>query len=415
MSPTWRVAVLVAVVALSAFALPFPLVVLALVAVLAVAVVDALSARRPPTVARAVAGHLARDVPAPFEVAVSGAGGGSVRVRQPLPAGLDLEPSERSGGIDGRITARRRGRYRLAPIAVRSTGPLGLGRWDHQAGEPVDVLVYPDLPAAWRLAHQVRTGRFRDPGLRARGALGLGTDFEQIREYSPDDDVRRINWRATERTGHPMANQYREDTERDVVCLIDSGRLMAAPIGDATRLDVALDAVMAVAAVADVVGDRVGAVAFAADLRQRLSPRRAGGERVAQTLFDLEPEPVDADYERAFRSVGTAKRSLVLVFTDLVDEAAAGPLLEAVPVLARRHAVAVATTSDPDLAELAAGGGRAAQEVYAAAVASDLLAAQRSVAVRLERAGAVVVDVPADRLPAACVAAYLSLKARARL
>src|SRR5690606_7990654 len=104
-------------------------------------------------------------------------------------------------------------------------------------------------------------GNFRDPGLR-RGPIGLGTDFEAVREYTPDDDVRRINWAATERTRRPMVNTYREDTERDLWCLIDTGRLLASPIGDRTRLDLVLDAVASVGAVADVLGDRVGAVVF---------------------------------------------------------------------------------------------------------------------------------------------------------
>ena len=63
----------------------------------------------------------------------------------------------------------------------------------------------------------------------ARGPLGLGTDFESVRDYTPDDDIRQLNWRATARVGRPMSNQYRLERDRDVVCLVDCGRLMAAP------------------------------------------------------------------------------------------------------------------------------------------------------------------------------------------
>ncbi len=417
MSPTRRVAVLVAVLALAALAVPVPLVLLALAVLAGTTVVDALVVRRPPAVRRDAPGHLARGVPARLAIEVDGTGRGAVAVRQPLPPDVGLEPREGRGHLDGRLVARRRGRHRLGPVVTRSTGPLGLGRWDHAVGGTDEVLVHPDLPTARRLAHAVRTGRFRDPGLRSRGPLGLGTEFEQVRDYRPDDDVRRINWRATERTGSPMANQFREDTERDVVCLVDCGRLMAAPIGGATRLDLAVDAVVAVVAVADVVGDRSGAVAFAGAVRRRLAPRRAGGEHVARTLFDVEPEPVDADYALAFRDLGTTKRALVVVCTDLVEESAAGPLRDAVPVLARRHAVMVVSVLDPDLERLAGGGGDDAgvQDVYASAVAADLLAARARVADGLRRAGATVVEARPDRLASACVAAYLDLKGRARL
>lgn len=418
MSPSPRAALVLAVLALGALVLPIGLVAAAVLTLAVVVVVDAKVARRRPVVRRRVATHLARGVAAPLVVSVEPAPGVSTRVRQPLPPDVELRPAEGAGGLDATVVAFRRGRHRLGPVAVRAAGPLGLGRWDHAATPPLDLIVYPDLPAARRLAHAVRTGRFRDPGLRPRGPLGLGTEFEQIREYTPDDDVRSINWRATERVGSPMANQYREDTERDVVCLVDSGRLMAAPAGDGTRLDAALDAVMAVVAVADVVGDRSGAVAFGAEVRRRLAPRRAGGDHVARALYDLEPEPIDADYERAFRDLGTTKRSLVLIFTDLVEEAAARPLVEAVPVLARRHAVVVASAAYPDLVELAdlpEPAEAPITDIYAARVARDLLAGRAQVAAQLQRAGAVVVEAPADRLGATCVTAYLNLKAQARL
>ena len=95
------------------------------------------------------------------------------------------------------------------------------------------MLVYPDVSAARRLVIALRRGRFREPGLRTRGPLGLGTDFESIRDYLPDDDVRQINWIATSRVGRPMSNEYRIEQDRDVVCLLDAGRLMAAPLGNA--------------------------------------------------------------------------------------------------------------------------------------------------------------------------------------
>ncbi|MDQ4070459.1 MAG: DUF58 domain-containing protein, partial [Actinomycetota bacterium] len=278
-----------------------------------------------------------------------------------------------------------------------------------------EVVVYPDLPAAGRLAQAVRQGKLGAEGRRARGPLGLGTDFESVREYVPDDDVRRINWRATARLGRPMTNEYRIDQNRDVVCLVDTGRLMAAPLGDRNRLDAALDAATAVAVVTDEVGDRCGVVAFDHEIRREVRPRRAGSRRVVEAVFDLEPRPVDSDYELAFMSVARAKRSFVLVITDLLDESASRSLLDAVPVLARRHVVAVATVTDPEVAALVASPPSTAFDVYAAAVAHDVLDSRTKVSARLARAGAEVVEAPPDAFSAACVVAYLGAKSRARL
>lgn len=416
MTPTPRAAVLLGAIALATALLGAVPGILAAVALAGATVADALAARRAPSVTRKVPRVLARGVPTALTVRAQSPGAARARVRQPLIPDLALEPREGDGGLEATLTPLRRGRHRLAPVAVRSEGPLGLGRWHHPpaAGEQ-ELEVYPDMPAARRLAIAVRQGRFREAGRLTRGPLGLGTDFESIRDYLPDDDIRQVNWRATQRMRRPMSNQFRIEQDREVVLALDAGRLMAAPLGDRTRLDAAVDAAVAVALVADVVGDRCGTLAFDREIRRRLAPRRAGADAVVRALFDVEPRPEDTDYELAFRALEGAKRSLILVFCDLLEEAAARPLIEAVPVLARRHAVAIATVRDPDLDERLATEPAAPVDVYAQAVALDVLAARAAVAHRLERTGARVIEAPADGLAAACVRAYLQAKARARL
>ncbi|HVE46167.1 MAG TPA: DUF58 domain-containing protein [Acidimicrobiales bacterium] len=415
MSPAPITAVALAFIAALVLVLPPVFVVMAAIALVTATIVDALAARRPPTVRREVATILARGVPTALTVVAESEGAGRLLVRQPVPPDLRLEPSDAEGCLNGVLTPHRRGRHLLPPPAVRAVGPLGLGRWDHSDGEDTEVQVYPDLPAARRLVLAVRQGRFRDQGRLSRGPLGLGTDFELVREYVPDDDVRQVNWRATARMDRPMSNQYRVDQDRDVVCLVDAGRLMGAPVGDRKRLDATLDAVTAVALVADEVGDRCGAFAFDATVLRAVPPRRSGGTAVVRSLFDLEPSPLDSDYEMAFHRVGRSKRAFVLVLTDLLDEAAARPLVEAVPVLARRHSVAVASITDPDLTALVSQPPDAPLDVYAASVAVEVLDARAAVAAELTRAGAQVLEAPPGLLGEACVGAYLRMKSLARL
>jgi uncharacterized protein (DUF58 family) len=336
-------------------------------------------------------------------------------LRQVTPAALALSHDEGEGRIDAQLTARVRGKHRLPEVGTRSIGPLGLGAAYRRAGGVADVQVYPDLVTARRLALAAREGRLVDSTRRARGPLGLGTDFESVREWVPDDDVRHINWAATQRLGRPMTNQYRLEQARELVFLLDTGRLMAAPLADRTRLDAALDAVVAVALAADELGDHCGVVAFDATVRVHLRPRRAGGRELVRALYDLQPRLVDSDYEQAFRRVAGGRRALVLVLCDLFDDDAAGALIDAVPVLARRHAVLIATVTDPDLQRLVATAPAAQRDVFAAAAALELLDARSRAAALLRRAGARVIEARPQNLAAACVQAYLAAKASLRL
>lgn len=413
MTPTPRAAAALALVALSLLFVPVPVALLLALALAAATAVDAWWVRRPPAVVREMPTQLARGVPAVLRLEPGEPG--RVRLRQPLPPDLELVPAQGEGALEGRLVARRRGRHTLPAVVARTTGPLGLAAWTHRVGESADVRVYPDLPAARRLAGSVRAGTFRDEGLRRRGPLGLGTEFESVRDYSPDDDIRQVNWRATARLARPMSNQYRVERDRDVICVVDCGRLMAAPFADRTRLDTALDAAVAVAAVADVLGDRCGTIAFASEILRQLPPRRAGARDLVTALYDLEPVPLDSDYELALSRIRGVKRAFVLVLTDLLEEAAAQPLVEALPVVARRHAVAVAGAADVDLDSAVRSVPRATGDVYRAAVALDVLAARARAAARLRRAGATVVEAPPATLAAACIRAYLRAKWTARV
>lgn len=416
MSATARLPLVVAAVGLTVVFLPPALVVALIAGVLVAWAIDVRAARDQPAVTRSAPHTLSRNRPGPLRVEVNGDPERVVRVRQPRVPDVHIYPATDTSSFDATLRGTRRGRHVLPAVAVRTEGPLGLGAWNHNAcGEEAELLVYPDLVAARDLAGAVRRDWFRDAGRRTRGRLSLGTEFESIRDYQPDDDFRQVNWRATARTGRPMSNQYRIDQDRDVICVVDTGRLMAAPLEGRTRLDIALDAAVAVALVANELGDRSGAFAFDATVSRTVRPRRNGGDAVIASLFDLEPQSVDSDYELAFRTLGGLKRAYVLLFTDLLDEGAARSLLRAVPVLMRRHAVAVASATDVDLVSAVRKSPDRPADVYESAVALDVLDSRARVTARLRASGSDVIEAPPDQLGRACVAAYLRAKSRARL
>jgi uncharacterized protein (DUF58 family) len=415
MSPTTRTALALAVLAAGALFLPLGIVVLVAVALGGAAVVDALSVRSRPRVLREVPMVLSRGIATPVEVRTSAPEAAAIDVRLRTPAGVESAPNEGGAELRTTLVARERGHYVIGQMGIRLEGRLRLGAWYHRAGQPTEVDVYPDLVGARRLALAAREGRLLDATRRARGPLGMGTDFESVRDWLPDDDIRHVNWRATQRTGRPMTNQYRLEQARDIVFLLDAGRLMAAPLGDRTRLDAALDALAAVALAADELSDHCGTIAFDSEVRRHLRPRRDGGNEVVRALFDLQPRLVDSDYANAFQLVAGGKRALVLVFSDLFDEAAARALIDAVPVIARRHAVIVASVTDPDLDHLVGDPPARLRDVYAASAALDLLDARARAASLIRGTGARVVEAAPGLLPGACVRAYLQAKARLRL
>jgi uncharacterized protein (DUF58 family) len=420
MSFTRRTVVLVVIAALLGLVAPWQLAGLAMVLIVVAAAADALQVRTPPEIDRSVPQIMSRGVPSEVVCRVE-SGGARLLVKQPV-GDTDLVIADQVGvrGLQTALLAKRRGAHLLPALATISTGPLGLGRWYHRVGEDRTVTVYPDLPAARRLALDVRLGRFRDDARRSRGQLGLGTDLESIRDYQPADDIRQVNWKATARVGRPMSNTFRVEQDRQIMCLVDCGRLMAAPVtandgaGTITRLDVAVDVVAAVTAVAKEVGDQVGVLAFTNEIIRIVSPRRDSEDVVLQAIHDLEPVGVDADYERAFQNVIGMKRSLVVVLTDLLDDTAGEPLVRSLPILARKHSVIVASLTDPDVERLISTPAESLGEAMQTAVAIGILEPRSLLVSRLTHRGIEVVEGDVHHLSARTVAAYLRAKRRAR-
>lgn len=384
----------------------------ALAATLLVAIaVDALLVRGHVTVEQAAPTALARGQIGRLVVTPAAP---VAQVRQPASPDLLIEPETAAGALTASISSPRRGLHALPRPALRRRGPIGLGATQFDAGQPHEVRVLPDLIGARRIARAVADGR--DPSLR-RGPLGLGTEFESIRDYAPDDDIRQVNWRASERAGRPMSNVYRVEQDRDLLLLLDAGRLLAAPADEAattTLLDVAVDAAAAVAAVTEVTGDRAGALVFDREIRRHLRPRRRAARAIAQAIFDVEPSASDSDYELAFRTAGGGKRSFVVIFTDLFDEQAAAPLVRAMPVLVRRHAVCVASCDDIRLAAYRRREPATALDALAASVTAVALESRDAVATQLRQRGAQVVIAAPDRLALGVVREYLRAKAAGR-
>ncbi len=420
MSFTPRTVVLIVAAAFSGLVVPWQLSGLVMLGIAVAATADALQVRTPPTIERSAPQAMSRGVAAEMSCRVL-TGSPRLLVKQPV-GDADLVIGEQVGerGLRSALLAKRRGDHLLPALATISTGPLGLGRWYHRVGSDHSVTVYPDLPAARRLALDVRLGRFRDDARRSRGPLGLGTDLESIRDYQPDDDIRQVNWKATARVGSPMSNTFRVERDRQIMCLVDCGRLMAAPVkanddvSTITRLDVAVDVVAAITAVAKEVGDQVGVLAFTDEIIRKVSPRRDSEDVVLEAIHDLEPVGVDADYERAFQHMVGMKRSLVIVLTDLLDDTAGEPLVRSLPILARKHSVIVASLTDPDVEHLLSTPATSLDEAMQTAVAVDILEPRSLLVSRLTHRGIDVVEGDVHRLSARTVAAYLRAKRRAR-
>lgn len=313
----------------------------------------------------------------------------------------------------------RRGVFGFGAIHLRYRGRLGLAVRQARFDAAQDVKVYPDVQAVSRFEALARVGRLRDLGLKFSRLRGTGTNFESVREYVPGDEFRWINWKATARRGKPQSNEYQIEQTQNVFILLDLGRMMVTRCGNLARIDHAINAALMLAHVAADKGDRVGAIAFGREIAGYLAPGkgRAQTARLIDFLYPLQPEMVESDYARAFRffAAKNHKRSLVCVFTDLIDEEISGLLLAHLAALAPAHIPVCITLRDPLLDRAARAAIEEPRTVYTKAVAEQVLADRAKARRFLERRGVIAIDVPPEELTVAVVNKYVDLKERGRI
>jgi uncharacterized protein (DUF58 family) len=314
----------------------------------------------------------------------------------------------------------RRGERRTERLTVRSLGPLGLAARQASLRSPGAVRVLPAFSSRRHLPSRLARLRELDGQASVR-VRGQGTEFDSLRDYVDGDDVRSIDWRASARRQAPrglVVRTWRPERDRRLLLVLDTGRTAAARVGDAPRLDAAMDAALLLAALATRAGDRVDLLAMDRRVRARVEGAARTGllPALVGALAPLEADLVEADWSAIAGAVlgRLSRRSLVVLLTTLDSPALAEGLLPVLPRLVTRHQVLVASVSDPAVDALAAARADA-YAVYGAAAAHRVLLDRAALAAELSRLGVEVVEGSPDELPPRLADRYLALKAAGRL
>ncbi len=432
--PLWRLAAAAAVVAAAVALLPLPPWPTLLAAdglLLVLAIVDAWRAPRPAAL------ELERELPA--VVRLGEEADVTWRLRNPVDREVrirladelvgSLRPDDRRARVrlpalgaaasSTRIRPARRGRFTPSRITVRVEGPLGLAARQATLTVASELRVHPPFRSRALAERVLARSRVLQTGLRLAQERGAGTEFDSLREYRVDDEFRRIDWAATARHNKAIVRSYRAERNQVVLVLVDTGRTMAARVGELPRLDHAMDVALMMTAVATGLGDRAGLVAFADRVRAVVPPgqRREQVRRVTEALYPLEPVLAESDYGGAFVETLSRfrRRALLVIVTELGEQAMTATLLPALPLVARHHLVLVAGVRDPAVEGWARSEPDRAGLAYRKAAALDALESRRRAAGRLRALGATVVDEPPGRLAPAVADAYLRVKAGGRL
>jgi uncharacterized protein (DUF58 family) len=236
---------------------------------------------------------------------------------------------------------------------------------------------------------------------------GQGMEFAEVREYTPGDEVRAIDWNVTARMSRPFVKRYVEERELTIMLALDISGSESFGTVERFKSDMMTEfaSVIALAAVRN--NDRVGLIFFT-DRVEHVVPPRKGKRHVLRIVRDLlafEPKGRRTDLQPALEYMQRTLRQHTVVF--LVSDFQADGYEHALKVLGRRHDVVAVTLNDRAEQNLPNVGlarmhdpetreflevdttDRRVRAAYAEHVAAELAARQRV----LRRAGVDEVDL----------------------
>jgi uncharacterized protein (DUF58 family) len=379
------------------------------------------------SIARSLPVVIGRNVPFIAGMAVTNLGKRPIRgaVRDEFPSAatprlvvqqIELGPGEIARHLE-MMTIPIRGRHAFGPVWVRVEGPWRLVEGQRSIDTAGYVNVLPETFASReRLQKDIGAElRLLDQMQRSR-QYGAGTEFESLYPYRPGDDPRRIDWRATARQRTPVVRRFQIERHRDVMLILDCGRLMGAEVGRGSKLDCAVDAALNLARVALQSGDRCGVAAYDQQLRGFLPPvaGQAALRSLVNCVYDLQTQWHESDFTPMLAELRArqGKRTFLIVISDVADAETSQRLCASLQQLQKQHLVLFAALRTPLLERVVHSPATDTRDAARKAVVFRLLRDRRRALHSLTRGGVHVLDVEPQQLAAPLINQFIELRQR---
>jgi len=176
---------------------------------------------------------------------------------------------------------------------------------------------------------------------------GRGMEFDEVREYTPGDEIRSIDWNVTARMGHPYVKRFVEERELTIMFLVDLSASGSFGSIEKTKNEVAAElcALLSFSAVKN--NDKVGLIIFTDTIEMFIPPKKGVSHvlRLIRDLLNFKPKQAQTNIAEALDYLGrvTNRRCVVFLVSDFQSEGFEKPLR----ILGKRHDLIALSIIDP--------------------------------------------------------------------
>ncbi len=307
-----------------------------------------------------------------------------------------------------------RGTYAIGPIRLVIKDRLGFFWAEREIPSITTITVYPSYEEIKRLDILSRA-RFigMEYGVHSTKQKGIGMEFLMIREYEVGDEFRKIDWKATARTGKLMVKEFESERNVEIMIFLDSSKSMAVGPPEENKLEYSIRAIVTLVKMALERKDNVGLCVFSDRVHEFIKPKSS--EKQFYDILDVLAKVSAGGRSNLANAIEYAisrlkRRTLFLIFTDL--EAPSSFILEGIKLaVARGHSVVVISPFGPWF-EVSAEELSPVERALAEALLIEMWEKRRAVAREIEKYGVAVVNVGPDDCIPAVISEYLKMKMR---
>ena len=176
---------------------------------------------------------------------------------------------------------------------------------------------------------------------------GRGMEFDEVREYTPGDEIRSIDWNVTARMGHPYVKRFVEERELTIMFLVDLSASGSFGSIEKTKNEVAAElcALLSFSAVKN--NDKVGLIIFTDTIEMFIPPKKGVSHvlRLIRDLLNFKPKQAQTNIAEALDYLGrvTNRKCVVFLISDFQSEGFEKPLR----ILGKRHDLIALSIIDP--------------------------------------------------------------------
>ena len=162
-------------------------------------------------------------------------------------------------------------------------------------------------------------------GVHKSRAKGFSVEFEEHREYSPGDEIRRIDWKALGKFDRYFIKEYEDETNLRAYLLVDASASMNYASDGITKFDYACTLTASLAYLILKQQDAAGVVTFSNRIEAFIPPR-AKRDYLTQILHALENRGPggETNVGKILDDIAgqIKRRGLIILVSDLLDEPA---------------------------------------------------------------------------------------------